>query len=269
MEFTIDHPDFKNNKIVLKTRGVLRGLPKVFQYGTIVPRKWIILKGLNKYAVIDDKGNPRDLILKSHIYDPIPRISIDGLQIIVAKKLKWYEYVWACLPLALVIDGGAIGAAFGLIASFLNVGIFRREKPNLYKFGISAVITISSFVVYFVMATAINLWFNDPTSIKALRKVADDYNKSLPVMINDEIQLTSLIGLEKEMVYNEKFINADSGSDLLGKISQMKQNMIGYDCSTPDVYNGFLKKGVKVEYRYYDKNNVHIADADVLLSDCQ
>jgi len=267
MEYVIDHPDFKTHKIILIAGSVFRRA-KVSQDGTIIPRKLVILKGLNKYAVMDDKGNPRELVLKFRIYDPIPKITMDGIEIIVAKKLKWYEYVWSCLPLIMVFGGG-LGALIGLIASFSNVNVLRKDKPTPYRYGISGAITVLAFVVFSVLATEINAKFSDPTSEAALSKIANTYNKSLPKMINGEIQLTSLAGLEKELVYNFRFVNSDSDSVLLEKIPQMRQTMIGNDCSTADVYNDFLKKGIKVESRYYDKNNVHLTDVDVSLSDCQ
>jgi hypothetical protein len=109
---------------------------------------------------------------------------------------------------------------------------------------------------------------NDPTSLRILNKIASEYNKSLPMMIDNETQLTSVSALDKEVIYYYKLVSLDSSDDLVSKISQMKPRMINHNCSTPDTRDNFLKKGITMEYRYYDKSDKHLVDIDIFPSDC-
>jgi len=109
---------------------------------------------------------------------------------------------------------------------------------------------------------------NGPSSMRTLNKVADEMNKSLPMMVDSETQLTNVIGMDKKFVYNYELIHLDSGNGLIDKISQLKPNMVNADCSTPETRDQFLKNGTTMEYKYYDRNKNYLTAIDILPSDC-
>jgi hypothetical protein len=85
----------------------------------------------------------------------IPKINIDGKVIDVATPLKWFEWVWAALPIALIFVGGALGGLAGIVAATVNATIFRSSESPTMKFILSACVSGAAVVLYFVAAVLI------------------------------------------------------------------------------------------------------------------
>lgn len=78
----------------------------------------------------------------------VPQLVVDGTSISLVPPLKWYEWVWAGLPILLVFAGGALGAVIGFIAFSVNCKIFRAPLGLILKFLFSGAISIVAVVVY-------------------------------------------------------------------------------------------------------------------------
>jgi len=112
-------------------------------------------------------------------------------------------------------------------------------------------------------------FFEDRRSQKFLSKVADDINRSLPVMIDKETELLPTVGAEGMLIYNYRLVNfAVSQLDPKKFAAAAKQQVTHGACNTPETRDGYLKKGVTLRYSYYDKDKQHIATVDVMPSDC-
>lgn len=84
-----------------------------------------------------------------------PALEINGTKIEIVKKLKWYQYALAGLPLLLVFQGGAIGAAIGFVAAHTSFKIFRGEGRNVFKYlKVVGIVTIT-FIIYLLIAAFI------------------------------------------------------------------------------------------------------------------
>lgn len=57
-------------------------------------------------------------------------------------KLRWHEYLWAGLPLLLVLVGGAIGGLVGATAANYNVKLFRSDTPKVTKYVLTGLISL-------------------------------------------------------------------------------------------------------------------------------
>ena len=75
--------------------------------------------------------------------------------------LKWYEQIWAGLPLLLIFLGGAIGGACGGIAYTYNAKVFKSNLGKPLQFLVTFIITISSFVTYIIAIVIISRIFPD------------------------------------------------------------------------------------------------------------
>ena len=109
------------------------------------------LKQLNEkgkpYEIKLSDGSVRKMYLKSVFYDYIPKVEINEEEILLARKLFWYEYVLSCLPLVL-LAGGALGGVLGVIGVFSNMRIFRSEFPIVFKIMSGFAVFIISFLLY-------------------------------------------------------------------------------------------------------------------------
>lgn len=146
--FNINHVKLANSGVTLQLAGFLRGA-QIRQNGKIVTRD------KRSYSVTGDSGEPVVIRLATRFYDIVPRVFVDNEEIRVAPSLKWYEYVWACLPLCLVVLGGVVGAMFGFGATFLNIGIMRSAHGKIARYFYTFVVSIATFFVHFVVVSTL------------------------------------------------------------------------------------------------------------------
>lgn len=152
-DLRIDHPDLGNNKLTLALPAFL-GKPRIFfNDREIIPEK-------KTYSLCQSLGKTFKITLKNNGFDPIPKVFINDEAIDLVRPLKWYEYVWMGLPIALAFQGGAIGAVLGAFAFKINSSIFRSERNTvakyLYSMGVSIIATAVFFVAAFFLNEAIN-----------------------------------------------------------------------------------------------------------------
>ena len=67
-------------------------------------------------------------------------------------RLKWYEWLWALLPLAL-LTGGAIGGACGGVAASFNVKLFKEDRSIGRKYFFTGLVTFGAVLGYIILAT--------------------------------------------------------------------------------------------------------------------
>jgi len=68
------------------------------------------------------------------------------------RGLKWYEALWAALPVALFIVGGAIGAVIGGAAVAANVALMKRQGHALARYGLAGLVSVGSAGGYYLCA---------------------------------------------------------------------------------------------------------------------
>jgi len=64
--------------------------------------------------------------------------------------LKWYEQIWAGLPMLLLFIGGGVGGLCGGIAFTFNVKIFKSRLAKPAKYMLAVLITLGAFFFYLV-----------------------------------------------------------------------------------------------------------------------
>ena len=68
------------------------------------------------------------------------------------KGMQWWEIVLALVPLSLIILGGLIGAAFGVLASFINLRISRSLMSTATKALLMIGVDVTAALLYVIAA---------------------------------------------------------------------------------------------------------------------
>ena len=109
----------------------------------------------------------------------------------------------------------------------------------------------------------------DPHSARHLRDIADQINRSIPVMIDKETELMPSAGYDGMLVYNYRLVSYSvSRIDHRKFAAGVKQKVTQGACNRPETRDDFLKNGVTLRYAYFDKDLKHIATVDVTPADC-
>ena len=105
--------------------------------------------------------------------------------------------------------------------------------------------------------------------VEYLSRVAEEINRSVPVMIDQEIELMSAVGAPGMLIYNYRLISYSvTKLDHKTFAAGAKQKVTQGACGRPETRDDFLKKGVTLRYSYFDKDKQHIATVNVTPSDC-
>lgn len=146
METIIDFPGFEGRQLVLRASGMFSSA-KLFLDGQPAPQG----PKRNQYTLHRNDGSQVVAQLKTiNPISPYPQLTIDGQNVPLGKSLKWYQWLWAGLPLLLVVIGGFLGALFGFIGAFLNGRIFYSERSQPVKFLLTGVISLLAAATFWV-----------------------------------------------------------------------------------------------------------------------
>jgi hypothetical protein len=87
----------------------------------------------------------------------VPQLVVEGKTVNFVEPLKWYQWVWSGLPIALVFIGGLLGAIAGFAGFSINARIFRTKMNGILKYVVTGVISLAVTVVYLFAATLIRM----------------------------------------------------------------------------------------------------------------
>jgi hypothetical protein len=148
MEIPIPDDAFRGRGLAVRTAGFFKG-PRLLIDGTEGNGR------RQRYTVRDNTGREVAIRLRTNHIDPIPKVEIDSKTIELARRLRWYEYVWMGLPVLLMFEGGALGALVGFPAVFSSARVFRSQRGIAAKYALSALISIAAVLVFFVLILSI------------------------------------------------------------------------------------------------------------------
>ena len=151
MQYPVTIEGFEVSEIVLETPGIFSGA-KLLVNGQPAPKG----EKRGQYLLQQDDGTQVPAKLKGSFLDPVPQIVINDKVIKVVEPLKWYQWIWAGLPILLIFIGGFIGAIFGVVATSFSTRVFRSEMSAVLQYVLVGVISIVAVVVYFIIALMIS-----------------------------------------------------------------------------------------------------------------
>jgi hypothetical protein len=109
----------------------------------------------------------------------------------------------------------------------------------------------------------------DPRSQERLSRIAAEINRSVPVMIDKETELTVVEGHEAMLIYKYRLVPYSVAQlDHAKFAAGAKQKVAQGACNQAEMRDDYLKKGVTLRYSYFDKDKQHIATVDVTPADC-
>jgi hypothetical protein len=109
----------------------------------------------------------------------------------------------------------------------------------------------------------------DPRSIEHLSREAAQFNRSLPVLIDKETELTITEAAHAMFIYKYRLVNVSLDKvDHAKFTAAAKPQLVQNSCNRPETRDDFLSKGVTMRFSYFDKDKQHIATIDVTPADC-
>lgn len=151
MQYPVQIEGFQVQQLTLKPAGFFSGT-KLMLNGQPAP------KGAKKgeFILKKDDGTEVTARLKNTFLDPVPQIIINDTQTIkIVEPLKWYQWLWAGLPIALLFIGGVVGAIFGLVATNFSIRVFRSDMSVALQYLAVGGISVLAAVAYLVIAMLI------------------------------------------------------------------------------------------------------------------
>ncbi len=101
------------------------------------------------YRVESNGGQELVVKMVSKTWDSVPEVLIDGEKYRPLPRLKWYEYVWICIPLFLLYIGGALGGLIGGLATLTNSRYFRSSRKTWQKYLLAGLTSAVSIYFFF------------------------------------------------------------------------------------------------------------------------
>lgn len=145
-------PGFEGRRVFLRTAGIVSG-PKVLVGDSVAPRG----KRRGTFSLHKNDGTVAEVRLKHRVLDPVPVVEYDGRRIEVVRPLRWYEYVWMALPI-LLLEGGALGALFGISAIHVTSRIFRSERSALVRYALTGLVSVCAVGGFLITAALVHRW---------------------------------------------------------------------------------------------------------------
>jgi hypothetical protein len=147
MSYPISIPEFEGQKIEVVPSSMWSG-PKLLVNG--VPAS----KGPKRGEMVLRTNDGRELIAtwKPQMFD-VPQLKVGDQIYKAVEPLKWYQWVWSGLPIAMIFLGGAIGALIGFIAFTINTRIFRSNLNKLAHYPLTLMVTVLAVILYLIVAS--------------------------------------------------------------------------------------------------------------------
>ncbi|RYG73163.1 hypothetical protein EON80_03520 [bacterium] len=147
MQYTVQIPGFEGREIVANTNA-LTGRNVL----TIDGQPAVAASKRGQLLLQRPDGREATAYFKPAFPDTVPILMVDEQPIRLVRALEWYELVWACFPLTLLIIGGMVGGLLGAIAATINTRILRSNIPVGVRYVSSGAITFVAVLLYVLVA---------------------------------------------------------------------------------------------------------------------
>ena len=152
MNIPIELAGFEGQEVAVETAGLLKGA-RISVDGKPAAKG----SKRDQYLIYDNNGFKVVVQLKQSLFDPIPKLVVDGQLVRLAKPLNALQWIWSAIPAVLLFIGGAIGGGIGVGAFWINLRVIRSEMGAFEKFILSGMISAIAIILYLVAATIFGL----------------------------------------------------------------------------------------------------------------
>ena len=127
---------------------------------------------------------------------------------------------------------------------------------------IFSLLCVSSFM-------AANVDMNEPVPFaESLKVSAAAMNKSLPVMVDDELRHDKVVIEDMTMTFKFTLVNFTEAEMSGSKLKSLMEKDIKQGLCSDEDSRMMLKRGMQVIYDYSDKSGKHITDFNYSAKDC-
>ena len=106
-------------------------------------------------------------------------------------------------------------------------------------------------------------------SLPQLARVASEANKSLPMMIDSETELTNVGVAPGTLVYNYRLLTVLASDVTAEQLrDRLRPSAVRQACSTPETRDGVLMRGITMRFSYRATDGTYIGAFNVAASDC-
>jgi hypothetical protein len=103
--------------------------------------------------------------------------------------------------------------------------------------------------------------FGQNLTVDDVRSIANEVNKSLPIRMDQDIEMMNVTPMGMTLVYNARYVNYPASYFSPGVIADMKAQSkpdgIRASCSNPRIRN-MLRQGIDVKYVYYASDGGYV-----------
>ncbi len=222
-QFIIQIPGFEGRKVIFQKANLFSN-PQLIVDGQ--PAQKSDKRG--HYLLCRNDGTKATAYFRSVLFDPIPKLIVDGQTILLAEPLRLLEWGFIGLPFILVILGGLIGGLLGGLAAVLNGQIFRSSLNTTVKYIASLGTLVASLASYVVVIFILSLVFGQNTReiIKNAvtetgdKKAYEQYAKSIKYIEPHWQDFSSLKWGFKLLMPSEPVEETDSIDSFAGMITR-------------------------------------------------
>jgi hypothetical protein len=186
MRYTLSIPGFENRELMLETGGFWSG-PKLMIDGAPAPKG----PKRGQFSLRRNDGTEAIAQLRVKFFlDPLPQVELDGQSFLAAEPLKWYEWLWAGLPFAMIIIGGALGGGIGGLMMAINGRVFRSNLKTPAKYLLTGSISAGAFIAYFLLALLLNFTIHGltPKVAQEFRSETGGFSIMTPYILKETTQ---------------------------------------------------------------------------------
>jgi len=197
---------------------------------------------------------------------------------------KIFKNILELIPVTLLIISYGVVASYNSTANNVIVDIFnivyfltiiallsnwwKNRKTNkkwfTKRFKIFIIIlSLAGFVVVISSQALILAREKAGFSAESLQKIADNRNKDLPIMIDDETRFDSVTGGENRFTYKYTLINYTfSGTDGSDLNNDLRTDLVKSVCTAPEMAL-LIRNKIILNFTYYDKNGLLITNIPI------
>ena len=183
-------------------------------------------------------------------------------------KIPAVAHVFCGWPIILIIIGGAIGGGLGAVAYFINLAIYKSRLHTPIKIMLNVLAGLSAFGIWLTVTYGIQNEISEDDINTVLVRTADELNKRLPDMVDENTILEATSGYDMQFSYFYTLVNYSINEiDVDAFENQMKANLINGVCNSRQL-EPFVSKGVTITYVYADKDRKEFTTISVKPTEC-